>query len=72
VYPEAARRGKKQGTVELRFRLAADGTVETVEVVRSSGDDLLDDSAVRAVRRAAPYPVVAGWIRVPLAYRLER
>jgi TonB family protein len=72
VYPDAARREGMQGTVELRFRIAGDGTVDAVEVVRSSGHRLLDEVSAQTVRRAAPYPVLAGWIRVPLSYRLDR
>ncbi|HUJ66135.1 MAG TPA: energy transducer TonB [Acidimicrobiales bacterium] len=72
VYPEAARRREVEGTVELRFRVAPDGSVQAVEVVQSSGYTILDESAVRTIQRAAPYPVLAGWIQIPLAYRLDR
>jgi TonB family protein len=71
VYPETARRRHQEGTVELRFRIAVDGLVEAVEIVRSSGHEILDESATQTIRRAVPYPKFAGWIRVPLAYRLE-
>lgn len=72
VYPEAARREGIEGTVELRFRIAGDGSVEAVEVVRSSGHRLLDETSTQTVRRAGPFPVLAGWIRIPLSYRLDR
>ena len=72
VYPETARREGIQGTVEVRFRIAGDGSVEAVEVVRSSGHRLLDETSAQTVRRAGPYPVLAGWIRIPLSYRLDR
>ncbi len=72
VYPETARREGIQGTVEVRFRIAGDGSVETIEVVRSSGHPLLDETSAQTVRRAGPYPVLAGWIRIPLSYRLDR
>jgi protein TonB len=72
VYPDAARREGMQGTVELRFRIAGDGSVEAIEVVRSSGHRLLDEASAQTVRRAGPYPVLAGWIRIPLSYRLDR
>jgi periplasmic protein TonB len=61
-----------EGTVEVRFRIAGDGSVEAVEVVRSSGHPLLDEISTQTVRRAGPYPVLAGWIRIPLSYRLDR
>ncbi len=71
-YPEAARREGIQGTVELRFRIAADGSVEAVEILRSSGFGILDEASQQTIRRAAPYPLVRGWIRLPLSYRLDQ
>ncbi len=72
TYPDAARRDGLEGTVWLRFRIAPDGSVEHVEVDRSSGHTLLDDAAVSAVRRASPYPPYGGPIRYPFTYRLDR
>jgi len=72
TYPDAARRDGLEGTVWLRFRIAADGSVESVEVDRSSGHALLDDAAIKAVRRAGPYPPYGGPIRYPFTYRLDR
>lgn len=72
VYPDAARREGMQGTVELRFRIAGDGSVDAIEIMRSSGHRLLDEVSAQTVRRAAPYPVLAGWIRIPLSYRLDQ
>jgi protein TonB len=70
VYPETARQAGTQGTVELRFRIAGDGSVAGLEILRSSGSAALDAAGADAIRRAAPYPVVSGWIRLPLAFRL--
>jgi protein TonB len=72
VYPDAARRQGMQGIVEVRFRIGPEGSVEAVEIVRSSGHALLDQASIDTVRRAGPYPRVAGWIRIPLAYRLDQ
>jgi protein TonB len=72
IYPDAARRAGLEGTVELRFRIGRDGTVEALEVVRSSGHPELDEIAMQTIRRAAPYPIVGGRIRVPLSYHLDR
>jgi len=72
TYPDAARRDGLEGTVWLRFRIAADGSVQDVEVDRSSGHTLLDDAAISAVRRAGPYPPYGGPIRYPFTYRLDR
>jgi TonB family protein len=40
-----------EGTVALRAFVAADGTVRSVVVVTSSGSDVLDRAAARAVQR---------------------
>ncbi|MBI4572457.1 MAG: energy transducer TonB [candidate division NC10 bacterium] len=71
IYPDAARREGIQGTVELRFRIAADGSVEAMEILRSSGFPILDQASQQTIRRAAPYPPVRGWIRLPLSYHLD-
>jgi TonB family protein len=72
TYPEAARRDGLEGRIELRFRIAADGSAETVEILRSSGHTLLDNDLAQTVRRAGPYPPYAGWVRLPFTYRLDR
>ncbi len=72
TYPDAARRDGLEGRVELRFRVAADGSAETVEILKSSGHTVLDDDLVRTVHRAGPYPVFAGWVRLPFTYRLAQ
>ena len=71
IYPEDARREGIQGTVDVRFRVAADGSVEQSEIVRSSGSRLLDEASLRTIRQAAPFPRVSGWIRIPLSYHLR-
>ncbi len=71
VYPDEARRAGLQGTVEIQFRIGPDGSAEALEIVRSSGHPELDESSLQTIRRAAPYPVVTGRIRIPLSYRLD-
>ena len=44
-------------TCVLRARLAPDGSVLTVSVKKSSGNDALDRSAVAAVYKASPLPI---------------
>jgi TonB family protein len=71
-YPRLARERGIEGVVYLRFRLDSAGGIETVEVVTSSGYEILDTASVRAVYRAAPMPLVQGWIEVPIAYVLKK
>ena len=56
-YPEAARVQKLYGSLLLTVSIRADGSVEAVEVNRSSGQRILDAAAVRIVEMAAPYAV---------------
>ncbi len=53
-YPEAAK-GKLYGNLLLYVEIKADGSLERVEVQRSSGHRILDEAAMRIVRMAAPY-----------------
>jgi protein TonB len=54
-YPLVARRRGREGEVGLRFLLVASGEVMRLEVKKSSGNDSLDQAALDAVRRAAPF-----------------
>ena len=54
-YPEAARQNKFYGSLLITVSIRADGTVENVEINRSSGNRVLDAAAVQIVRMAAPY-----------------
>jgi periplasmic protein TonB len=53
-YPEAAR-GKIYGELVLTVVLQADGSVDRVEINRSSGHSVLDDAARRIVQMGGPY-----------------
>ncbi|MDT8409720.1 MAG: energy transducer TonB [Wenzhouxiangellaceae bacterium] len=54
-YPEMARRQNLEGSLVMTVDVLPDGSIERVQVLRSSGYDLLDEAAVRIVRLAAPY-----------------
>ena len=56
TYPVLSRRRGEEGTVTVAVRVSADGRVEEVKVVRSSGRSRLDRAAVAAVRRARFIP----------------
>jgi len=71
TYPRLARERGIEGTVLVRFRVLPSGTIDTVNVVRSSGAEILDEASVRTVYRAAPMPYVNGWIEVPMSYILK-
>ena len=54
-YPEQARRQKIFGKLQLSVSINKDGSVESIEVSRSSGQRILDAAAMRIVKLAAPY-----------------
>ncbi len=53
-YPEAAK-GKLYGNLMMSVRIKSDGSVDRVEINRSSGYKILDDAARRIVQLASPY-----------------
>ena len=64
-YPEEARRRNISGSLRLDVAINADGSVNDISVIRSSGHKLLDDAAIRIVRLAAPFG------QMPLEMRKE-
>jgi protein TonB len=54
-YPEQARRQQVFGKLILSVSIKADGSIESIEVSRSSGQRILDAAAMRIVKLAAPY-----------------
>jgi protein TonB len=61
-YPAEAR-GKLYGNLRLTVTIRPDGTVESVELDRSSGLKVLDAAAFRIVRMAAPFAEFPAEIR---------
>ncbi|OGS99786.1 MAG: energy transducer TonB [Gallionellales bacterium RIFCSPLOWO2_12_FULL_59_22] len=62
-YPEQARQQKIFGKLQLSVSIRADGSVENIEVSRSSGHRILDAAAMRIVKLAAPYAPLSQDIR---------
>ncbi len=54
-YPAAARDKKIYGQLRMTVSIRADGTVEKIEIDKSSGSKVLDAAAVSIVNLAAPY-----------------
>ena len=54
-YPKTAHTEGIYGSLKLTVSIYADGSIETVEIDRSSGSKILDAAAVRIVHLAAPY-----------------
>ena len=69
-YPPLARLHDSDGDALVRFKIDRSGSAENVRVVRSSGNDRLDTSAIRAVETASPLPWVYGPLEVPVHFEL--
>ena len=61
-YPDAAK-GRLYGNLTLSVIIKANGDLKQVEVIRSSGQALLDDAARRIVRMSAPFAAFPESIR---------
>lgn len=76
-YPSIARSRGWQGKVTLRVQVSAEGRSEAVAVEYSSGHEILDDSAVAAVRQWQFVPArrgetaVASSVLVPIIFTLR-
>lgn len=55
-YPDAARRLNLSGRVVLTVAVRRDGSMESIDVVQSSGIPVLDEAAKQSVRLAVPFP----------------
>lgn len=67
-YPGRAREQKLYGDLLLTVGLKRDGSIASIEVIRSSGHPLLDAAAERIVRLAAPFPPIPQDQRVDELY----
>ena len=48
--------GSNDLTATVKFAIGADGTLTGLKIGTSSNDGAFDDSVIRAIRRAAPFP----------------
>jgi protein TonB len=76
-YPRIARSRGWQGKVLLRVRVSTAGTSENIAVHRSSGHEILDESAIEAVKKWKFVPArrgdtpVASSVVVPILFSLN-
>ncbi len=57
-YPDEARQRQLRGQLILTVGMNRDGSVKSIDVIKSSGQRILDDAAIRIVRLAAPFPTI--------------
>jgi len=77
VYPPEAARRHQQGVVVLMLYISGSGTLDKVEIVKSSGFPLLDEAAIREMKHSQFQPAMDGAIPIhsraqaSVTYRLE-
>jgi len=63
-YPQEARKKRLEGRLVALFSLNREGALTRMEITRSSGYEVLDREAERAVQSAAPFPPFPSTITV--------
>jgi protein TonB len=75
-YPAAAQKRGLEGKVVLKVHVLASGQPDNVSVAKSSGHQILDDAALKAVTQWAFAPArrgqtaIDGWVQVPLTFKI--
>ena len=64
-YPYEAAVAGIQGELTLDFVIARNGRVNSIELVRGSGSKILDDEAIRSIRKAAPFDPIPAQYKIP-------
>ena len=77
-YPEEAAKAGVQGRVFVRFVVHKDGSISSPEILRSSGNELLDTEALRVVSSMPKWkPGMQGgkavnvWFTLPVIFKLQ-
>jgi len=77
IYPQEARKKRYEGEVILRVEVLQNGRVGQIDVKKSSGYDLLDHSALIAVKQWKFVPAKKGekviplWVNIPVKFQLQ-
>ncbi len=77
-YPERARQAGIEGQVVVKALLDIDGSVMEVEILKSSGNEALDEAALSAARMAKFTPArqrenpVRVWVSIPFNFSLRQ
>ena len=76
-YPKRARRLKREGDVIVDFIIHRDGNIEAIDVLHSSGTELLDRAAIDAIKRLGQFRPIPpeiprdSWkLKIPIRYAL--
>lgn len=76
VYPKDARQARLEGVTMVAVHILHDGGIQedSLKVVSSSGQPVLDDSALQTIRVSAPFPRPPAefTVRIPVSYFRKR
>lgn len=72
-FPTTARQQGQRGKIVVSFNLLANGQVEHLAIVASSGHELLDQCVIDTIRRVAPFPKppIRAQLVLPIVFRLK-
>ncbi len=77
IYPPEAARRHQQGVVTLMLYINGSGTLDKIEIVKSSGFPLLDEAAIKEMKQSHFQPAMDGAIPIrsraqaSVTYRLQ-
>lgn len=70
-YPNTAKKNRQTGNLLLEFTIDQEGNMVEIELLRSSGVAMLDDAAIKAIRKAGPFPPLpAEWKKPQLRIKV--
>lgn len=71
-YPRMARKMGWQGKVVVAFTILSDGSAKELRVMEGCGIEMLNNSAMEAVKKASPFPKppVEAQVVLPIVYKL--
>ncbi|MBN2695581.1 TonB family protein, partial [bacterium] len=77
VYPKKAQRLRMEGQVLLFFKVLKNGKIESVKLKKSSGYEILDESAIKLIEKIGSFPPIpetlnmSSWeFSIPITYTL--
>jgi len=76
-YPLLAKRRRYEGTVLLDVLVSRSGMVDSIKLAQSSGHQVLDRAAIKAVREWSFHPGKKGdearemWVTIPIRFQLQ-
>ena len=77
-YPETARELRIEEKIFVRFAVMKDGSIDSVEIIRSAGNQSLEEEAIRIVKTMPKWKparlrgkVVNCWYTIPVVFKLS-